>query len=247
MRSALARSVTLAAAFGLIAVAAAACVPARAVPSPIIVIVTNAPDSPGDTPSGTPASSPTSSTTQAASPTLGPTPVVVGSASPSVASSAVASDVAAATPTPAAQRATPLPASACSGSQANKNYFAQVARELSWDVYCAMLPSGWGVKSGAYEGTAPGSLTVSYAGPAGATLALREGAFCTSGAAACAPRTAELGTATFGDLQASLVAVSGGFAVYVNPGTSHAYSLTGTGMSRGTFAAIAAALVRVAK
>jgi hypothetical protein len=247
MRQALARGATLVAAFGLVAVAAAACVPARAVPSPIIVIVTNAPDSPSDTPSATPASSPTPEPTQAASPTIGPTPVVVGSASPSVASDAVASALAAATPTPAAQRATALPASACSGSQANKNFFAQVARELSWDVYCAILPSGWGVRSGGYEGTAPGSVTVSYAGPGGATLALREGAFCTSGAAACAPRTAELGTAGFGDLPGSLAAVSGGFAVYVNPGTTHAYSLAGTGMSQETFVAIAAALVRVAR
>jgi hypothetical protein len=140
-----------------------------------------------------------------------------------------------------------VPASACTGSPTNKAFFAQVAGDLHWDVYCGILPSGWAVKTGGFDGEAPGSVTVGYAGPGGATLAVGEGAYCTSGAAACAPRTAELGTARFGDLVGSLVSVSGGFAIYVNPGTTHAYAITGKGMGKDAFVALAASMVKLSK
>jgi hypothetical protein len=223
------------AAVAILAVGAAACVPARAVPTPIYVVITfpptpsaaaSAPDSPAARPTVTPSPSPTEA----------PTPVVVGGPSASPSPSPMP------TPTPTA-----APASACSGTAANKAFWGQAAGALSWPIYCPILPSGWVVKSGSYEGSPPGYLNVALEGPGGATLELDEGAFCTAGAASCAPHTAEIAAASFGGLAGTLDTTSAGFAIYVDPGTTLAYGITGTGVSRDEFVAIAAAMVRVAK
>ena len=231
------RMVGVVAALGLVALAASACVPVRVDPTPIIVVVTPAP-----TP--TPVDTPAEPATPTPIPTLGPTPVVVG---PSGTPTPDGSSVATASHSAPIAVATPAPASVCSGSAANKTFWGQVARQLSWDVYCAVLPAGWAIKTGSYNGTSPGDVAVTYAGPGGATLQLKEGAYCTVGATTCAPHTAELGSAYFGNLSGSLDAVSGGFAVYVNPGTRLGYSLTSTGLSQDAFVSLASALVRVAK
>jgi hypothetical protein len=143
-----------------------------------------------------------------------------------------------------------VPASKCSGSAGNKAFWAQVSPLMSWDVYCAILPSGWGVSlnpGGGYDQASGGTVYMSYSGPGGETLRLDEGAFCTTDTAACASGTA-VGNARFGDLPGSLHTLSGGgFAVYVNPGTATGYTLTGSGISRDAFVSLAAALAKVAK
>ena len=209
--------------FGLIA---GGCAPGRAQPTPIYIYQTAAPTpSPSPTPVPTPSPAPTASPTEAASPTVVPSPT----ARPQVAA---------------------VPASSCSGSAGNKAFWAQVAPLMSWDVYCAILPSGWGVSlspGGGYDQSSGGTLYMSYSGPDGETLRLDEGAFCTTDASACASGTA-VGTARFGDLPGSLHTLSGGgFAVYVNPGTATGYALAGSGMSRASFVSLAAALARLAK
>jgi hypothetical protein len=220
------------AAAATLAVAMVGCVPARAVPTPIIVVVTFAPTS-GPTDADSPAPIPTDAPTP--SPTVEPTPVVVGgpSASPSPGRSA----------TPAA---TAAPASACSGTSANKAFWGQVAATLQWPVYCPILPSGWVVRSGTFDGSPPGRVEVTFDGPEGATLKVDEGEFCTAGASTCAPHVAEIGPASFGDLPGTLDSTSGGFAVYVNPGTSLAYTISGTGLSQDAFVAISSGIVRIA-
>jgi hypothetical protein len=214
-------------------------VPAKAVPTPIYVFVSPAPT---DTPVETPAPSDTPSPTD--SPTLGPTPVVVGGAGTPTGPGASPGASPSAT---SATTGTAAPASVCTGTASNKAFWAQVARQFRWDVYCAVLPAGWGVKTGSYNSASPGDVTVTYGGPGGATLQLKEGAFCTLGADKCAPLTAPLGSAYFGDLAGTLDAASGGFAVHVNPGTTLAYSVTSSGLSQENFVAIASALVKVAK
>jgi hypothetical protein len=221
------------AAVAILAVTAAACVPARAVPTPIYVVITTQPTAPASDAASPPATPDVAATP---SPTLAPTPVVVGGPSASPGASPMPS------PTPTA-----APASACSGTAANKAFWGQAAAALSWPVYCPILPSGWVVKSGSFEGSPPGSLQVTLEGPDGATLKLDEGAFCTAGAASCAPHTAEIEAASFGGLAGTLDTTLAGFAVYVNPGTTPAYAISGTGLSQDEFVAIAASMVRVAK
>jgi hypothetical protein len=219
----------------MLAVAAAACVPARAVPTPIYVVITF-PPTPSAAASGPDSPAGSMAVTSSPSPTVAPTPVVVGgpSASPSPSPSA--------SPAPAS-----APASACSGTAANKAFWGQAAGALSWPVYCPILPSGWVVKSGSFEGSPPGYLNVALEGPGGATLKLDEGAFCTAGAASCAPHTAEIAAASFGGLAGTLDTTTAGFAIYVDPGTTLAYAISGTGLSQDEFVTIAAAMVRVAK
>jgi hypothetical protein len=118
---------------------------------------------------------------------------------------------------------------------------------MSWDVYCPVLPSGWFVTGGSYDGST-GTIAMSYGGPGGATLVIQEGAFCVTDAAMCAPHDTVAGTTPFGDLTGSLDTLSGGgFAVYIGPGTTRGYSLTGSSLSQDIFVSIAATLVKVAK
>jgi hypothetical protein len=164
------------------------------------------------------------------------------------------SGTASATTGPAASGSTaglPPGADACSGSAENRDFFAAAAEAMSWDVYCPVLPDGWFVETGAYRLADGGRLDITYRGPAGERLDLRQGAYCAGDAAACAPRTREIGPAAFGDRTGLLVALGGndadGFAVYVDAGDAPAWALTGTGMDASGLAAIAAALHRVSE
>jgi hypothetical protein len=241
-RGLIARSIAtagLAAGAALLAVSAAACVPARTVPTAIVVVVTPTPTAaPSATDTITPTPSPTSS------PTIAPTPVVVGSptASPVDPPSAGPSS----SPSPVSA-ATAAPSTVCAGTASNKSFWARVAKNLSWAVYCPVLPAGWAVKSGTYDAGSPGDVLITYAGPGGATLRIQEGGYCVTGAATCAPHISEITTASIGDLGGTLDAVAGGFAIFVNPGTRLAYAITGTGLGQDAFVAIAAAMVRVAR
>lgn len=140
-----------------------------------------------------------------------------------------------------------VPSTSCSGSVDNQSFFGQAARAMSWDVYCPSLATSWYVTAGKYEESGGGWLKITWAGPGGATLQIAEGAFCTSGADACGPKTGQLGNAYFGDLAGSLDSVSGGLAIYVNPGTARAYSIVGTGLSQSDFVAVGAAMLKVAR
>jgi hypothetical protein len=88
-------------------------------------------------------------------------------------------------------------------------------------------------------------MTVLYEGPGGATLALSEGAFCTTSPSACSPRRTTLGPSKFGDLDAELVqAVDETFRMYVAPGTTHAYQLIGRGFDPNEFEDVAAMFIK---
>jgi len=205
------------------------CAPAKAQPTPIMVFVTEAP-----APSLTAAPSPTATPT--ATPTAAPT-------------SAAESPSASATPA-APSLGAAVPSTSCTGNANNQSFWAQAAAAMRWNVYCPVLPDGWGVSAtgGTFDYSGGGSLKILYSGPSGATLEIDEGAYCTTDADSCSPHSAVLGTAIFGDQQGSLDAIAGGgFAVYVSPGTAEAYALIGTGMSQDSLVAYAAAMARVAR
>jgi hypothetical protein len=144
--------------------------------------------------------------------------------------------------------ATAVPSTACTGSASNQAFWADAAKAMSFDVYCLVLPSGWSVSDGSFEGAGGGKVHMTMHGPGGAKLQIDEGAFCTSGLDTCSPHDATVGDAAFGDLIGSLDSAAGGtYYLYVNAGTAKGYTLTGSGMSQDTFVAYASAIVKVAK
>jgi hypothetical protein len=165
-----------------------------------------------------------------------------------------ASDEPAATDGPSEPAATPGPppgADACTGSAENRDFFAAAAETMSWDVYCAVLPDGWFVETGAYRLADGGRLDVTYRGPGGERIEVQQGAYCTSDASACAPRDREIGPGAFGDRAGVLAALGGsekdGFAVYVDAGVAPSWAISGSGMDEAAFVAIASALHRVSE
>jgi hypothetical protein len=137
----------------------------------------------------------------------------------------------------------------CTGSADIQAFWAGAAKGLKFDVYCAVLPKGWSVTGGTWEGKGGGKLNFAYKGPRGAKLVLNEGAFCTTGLSACEPHDQDLGVANFGDRPGGLFSLGpdAGFAIYVNPGAAPSWSITGTGLTRDAFTSLAAALEKVPK
>jgi hypothetical protein len=183
-----------------------------------------------------------------AAPAIAATPAAT--AEPTVEPSTQPSVEPTASPSPAGPAG---PASACSGSAENRDFFAAVAAAVSWPVYCAVLPAGWILESGSWRLKGGGQLQVAYRGPNGGRLTLQEGSYCTAGASACSPHDHELGQTAFGDKTGTLVDLGpnqpgDGYAVYVNPGVSPpSWSATATNVDQSAFVGIAANLARVAR
>ena len=233
-----ARVSAIMAAAGLV-LALSACTAAQ--PTPIYVYLTPTP-----APTGTP--TPVVTATPAPTPTSAPTAAPGGASASPTATAAASATAAGATPT-SGPIATAGPASACSGAASAKNeaFWADAANEVPFAVYCGVVPSGWSFMGASDAFGASGNVTATYTGPGTAKIVIQEGAFCTSGAAACSPHDSVIGSANFGDLSGSLDAVGSGFAIYVSPGTAHGYTATGTDVSQATFVSIVGALVKIAK
>jgi hypothetical protein len=168
----------------------------------------------------TPAATPTPSPTAAPTPTTEPMPTGTG-----------------------------LRGDSCAGSAGNKEFWAAAAGAMSWAVYCpTWLPSHWhlGSESGsASYSRATGQVLAHYTNtPTGSgSIYVKQGAFCTS---SCDPNTGSLGSAAFGDHSGTLYSISGGgFAIYISPGASHGYTISGTGLSQSQFVQMAAQLGKV--
>lgn len=135
-------------------------------------------------------------------------------------------------------------AAACTGSDANRDFYASAAAALDWAVYCAVLPSGWFVNTGEYTLREGGRLTIEYKGPGGATFALDERGSCEL-ADGCAPAGTGIGPASFGDRSGTLVAISDGrFVVYAGDASGF-WQATGMGLHEELFTELAADLAEV--
>ena len=198
---------------------------------------------------------------QREAPTATPTPltapsVTVPSAEPSAEPAATPEPVA--TPVPTAEPTetpTEPPASgepgasaeagsagACTGTAANRDFFAKVAAAFDWPVYCAVLPARWSLGSGSYRSAVGGRMEITYNGPGGAHFELHEGAFCDL-PEGCVPNGADAGTAAFGDLSGTLVTGDdGSYAVVVDRGKARSWLAVGVGLDLDTFKGFAAAL-----
>lgn len=136
-------------------------------------------------------------------------------------------------------------AAACSGTDDNRAFFEQVAEAVAWDVYCAVLPSGWFLESGQWRGASGGRMTIAYKGPGGARFTLSEGAFCAD-ASGCVPPGTESGSTAFGGFEGTLYATEeAGWALVVDEGAPISWLAVGTGVDEAEFVDLAAALALV--
>jgi len=139
------------------------------------------------------------------------------------------------------------PAAACSGSEANRDFYAGVASGVDWTVLCAVLPKGWFVSAGSYRLANGGKLVIGYKGPAGAKLELSEGAYCVDGGA-CVPPGTTGGEVPLGPMTGTLVRLDdGGFAIVADRGLNPSWLLETHGPDEATARAFAAALQLVAR
>jgi hypothetical protein len=149
-------------------------------------------------------------------------------------------------PTPSASGGPAGPAGACSGSEGNREFFADAAARMAWDVYCPVFPEGWFVDVGTYRLAGGGRLEIAYKGPAGARFELREGAFCED-PSGCVPSGTEIGGAPFGDRIGTLIATDdGGYALVVDRGQPVSWMAIDHGLDEATFREFCAALQIVA-
>lgn len=190
---------------------------------------------PGPGASAGPTGAPTGASPDASGPTASDEP------------SSAASEIPSETPSEAPSSTAPAgdgPAAACTGSDANRDFYASVAAAVSWPVYCPVLGEGWHVDAGQYRSAGGGWMEIAYKGPDGARLAFRQGVPCTTDG--CEPTGTDAGPAAFGDMAGQLLELDGGdLAVVVDPGASPSWSVVGSGLEQPEFEAIAAALVRV--
>jgi hypothetical protein len=182
-------------------------------------------------------------------PTGSPGPVASGpkeSGTPGQPSAAQGTALPSASPS---DTALPDGAAACTGSDNNRAFFVNFARSIPWHVFCAVLPTGWFVSSGSNRLAGGGRLIISYKGPAGATVTLSEGSWCTD-ANGCIPSGSDSGSAPFGSLSGLVYDLSAsggtGWAVVVDGGQAPSWMLETHGLDQPTTLALAAALVEVA-
>ena len=191
-----------------------------ATPSPVVIYVT-------PTPTPTPVETPTPGETPAPGDTPAPEPTVTATAAPSASP--------AASPT--------SPAALCTGNTDNKSFFAAVAHTLSFDIYCAVLPSGWWLQSASYKGTGGGSLYATYKSSGGGVLNLYED----HNTDTCF--VAPLGNGKFGNLAGKLYQkdATPTYGVVAYGAGTVCYRATATGLTQARFTTYAAALTVVPK
>jgi len=231
-----------------VAVAAAACAGTvrDQAPTPSGMSRSAAPASPTEEPTATEAAAteeplPTGPAPTDTPPTDAPVTAAPASGKPPASPMPAATDDASADPS-----ADPGIAAACSGSDANREFYVQSAGAVAWPVYCAVLPSGWFVSTGSYRAAGGGKLEISYRGPSGATMALSEGSFCAD-ATGCVPAGADAGHASFGPRAASLVRLDdGGWAVVADRGARPSWLFVSHSLDQAASVALAAALTGVA-
>ena len=196
-------------------------------------------------PSVTPAPS-----TGSAAPSATASPSIIQSPGPSASPEPTVSEEpgGSATPEPTVSSSPSGPdaaAATCTGKPDTKDFFVAIAEAVQWNVYCAVLPAGWSVDSGVYHLARGGDLTISYKTATGGHLELREGHQCTDSPSACTPNSADIGPANLGDQAGELMALDGGFVLYVDAGQNPSWTATATGIDEATFRQLCAAATLV--
>ncbi len=176
-----------------------------------------------------PSPAPTASIAPSAAPSEAPTPAPTATAFP--------------TESPAGSPANAV--DGCTGTEDNLGFYADAAADLDWPVYCPALPARWTVTTGNYSGQGIGRLTITYRGPAGATLSLHQGAFCDD-ADGCVASGTDSGDAPFADQTGTLVVLDGGgYAIVVDRGAQPSWLAVGEGLDEATFRDYVAGFIRL--
>jgi hypothetical protein len=187
-----------------------------------------------------------------------PTPVATATLVVTATPATDATPTAKASPAPVTVSPTPAPtatpaaspisaASACSGTTPDlKAFFVEAASKLSFDVYCAVLPSDWWLQSASYVLPNGGYLEAEYKNSAGADFEIREGGWCPPDKV-CIAAGETIGPASFDGLIGTLYLNNTTYTIRVGTYANPAYLMVGYGMSQSHFAAWAAALVKVPK
>lgn len=136
---------------------------------------------------------------------------------------------------------TPAGAAACTGSDDNRAFYAAVAADVTWDVYCPVLPAGWFVETGSFRLANGGRLEISYKGPGGQRLEISQGFYCSD--AECPTATDGAPAARFGDRAAALTEIDGDPAVVA--GTQPGWLARGFSMEGDRLASYTAAFAKV--
>jgi hypothetical protein len=143
---------------------------------------------------------------------------------------------------------TPAPsagsADACSGNDENRAFYEAVAGDVTWDVYCAVLPAGWFVDAGSFRLAGGGKLEISYKGPGGQRIEMRQGTYC-AGVEGCIPTGPDAGSASYGGRPARLIDTGGGTSLVVAEGGDVNWEAKGLGMDGPTLASHTAAFALV--
>ena len=110
-----------------------------------------------------------------------------------------------------------------------------------------MLPKGWFVSQGSYRLANGGKLLISYKGPAGATIALSEGALCAA-ADGCVPAgSTSWAPPPSGRWTAPSYETADGFAIVAAAGENPSWLMATKGLDQATTVAFAAALAEVGR
>jgi hypothetical protein len=209
------------------------------------------------------------------SPTVPPPPTPGATLTPSLVPSAIPTEGATPTATPSATpTATPEPSpetspsssptgspgqagSACSGTAKVKSFFADAAKHLRFDVYCAVLGPDYWAQHAEYQRPNNGWVEVEYKNARGYQVFLVEGYGCPLDTClaelyALLSTQPSLGHIWLGDMVADLYAlpVAGGPTGYFaisHPGYGLYYLFLGVGMSRSGFVKLAGDIVKVSR
>jgi hypothetical protein len=127
-----------------------------------------------------------------------------------------------------------------------KQWFGDQVPLLKFDVYCAVLPSGWGVVKGQVDYD-NGGLVVQYKDAAGNTVDLYEGSFCSMSPNPCSGNwTPVVGNTAFGPLTGELDGSSGLWSITVHTSNPKVmYAMIGSGMNQAAISSYAAAMHKV--
>jgi hypothetical protein len=159
------------------------------------------------------------------------------------------------TPSPASappSASAPSPTSdiaACTGTDANRASFVQIAATVPFNFYCAVFPSGWQVKA---TQTNQGVTAIYYANATGWLVVFEEG--CSTSAECLTDTQDPIGSTGFGDMTGTIYTMNLGYEIWSQTGgTGYAMMASRPNISdpnkitQAQFNSWAAAIIQVPK
>jgi hypothetical protein len=145
-------------------------------------------------------------------------------------------------PTPAPTPVATLDHTQCSRTAANDSWFQGVADHVSWDVYCALLPTGWSVVAGNADYNNGGTMSMSYKSGTTKTFSLAEGNLCPP-PLGCPLAGTHIGPGSFASAPAELYQLpDGSYLMWAHVSSTLEYWAQSTGISEATFKSFCADL-----